>query len=338
MDLSARLPQLARRAPAAGRSAVCWPARDYAVRDQQLHWKTERGAKLSSANLTLAALDHLHRSLGADQPNVRREELPQQAPRALARLPLYTGLRLAEPAALNLEDVAISARKVLVNIRSGRGEAYREVPLNADVRQALDLWLAERREQFAQATIGALLLSLRGRPLSTRAMDLIVRQLGADAGLTLSAHALRHTWLTNLVRRGNPLVMVAELAGRNRLGTTRRYSRPSAADRQAAMEALRVEHRRSQHLLQRGRARAAGLVPGGDQRRRTDRLPCPDGSRPDGRSASPRRRQPPGLCPPTRLPALAWVLPGAPIRRPAGGQRRPGPAAWPFAVRLGGLR
>jgi integrase/recombinase XerC len=49
--------------------------------------------------------------------------------------------------------------------------------------------------------------------------------------------------VTNLVRAGNDLVLVAELAGHRRLETTRtrRYSLPSAADRQAAMEALELE-------------------------------------------------------------------------------------------------
>jgi hypothetical protein len=45
----------------------------------------------------------------------------------------------------------------------------------------------------------------------------------------------------NLERSGNDLVLVAELAGHRRLETTRRYSRPSAADRQAAMDAVEIE-------------------------------------------------------------------------------------------------
>ena len=69
----------------------------------------------------------------------------------------------------------------------------------------------------------------------------VVRKIGALAGLELSAHVLRHTCVTNLVRAGNDLVLVAELAGHRRLETTRRYSLPSEADRQAAMEALELE-------------------------------------------------------------------------------------------------
>jgi len=37
-------------------------------------------------------------------------------------------------------------------------------------------------------------------------------------------------------------VLVAELAGHRRLETTRRYSLPTQADREAAMEELKVEY------------------------------------------------------------------------------------------------
>jgi integrase/recombinase XerC len=56
----------------------------------------------------------------------------------------------------------------------------------------------------------------------------------------LSAHVLWHMCVTNLVRGGSDLVLVAELAGYRRLETTRRYSLPSAADRQAAMDGLEI--------------------------------------------------------------------------------------------------
>ena len=54
-------------------------ARDYAARDFKRFLKVERGLRPASVNLALASLDSLYRCLG---PNVRREELPQAAPRA----------------------------------------------------------------------------------------------------------------------------------------------------------------------------------------------------------------------------------------------------------------
>ncbi len=240
-------------------------ARDYAVRDYKSYLKTERQAKPTSVNLALAAIDHFHQFIGNDRPQVQREGLPAQAPRALkpeeqkaflravertptvrdraiAQLLFYTAIRLGECAALNLDDVRVSARKGIVIIRSGKGDAYREVPLNAEVREVLRAWLKERAKRFSPTLDLAFFLNLKGKRLSPRAIDLIIRQMGTDAHLELSAHVLRHTCLTNLVRRGNDLVLVAEIAGHKRLETTRRYSLPSAEDRQEAMESLRMEY------------------------------------------------------------------------------------------------
>ena len=68
-----------------------------------------------------------------------------------------------------------------------------------------------------------------------------MRKVAAAAGLELSAHVLRHTCITKLVRGGNDVVLVAEIAGHRRLETTRRYSLPSQADRQQAMDRLEIE-------------------------------------------------------------------------------------------------
>lgn len=63
--------------------------------------------------------------------------------------------------------------------------------------------------------------------MSTRAIDLVIRRLAAEAGLEPSAQVLRHTCVTNLIRSGADVVMVAEIADHRRLDTTRRYSLPS---------------------------------------------------------------------------------------------------------------
>ena len=235
--------------------------RDWAVRDYKRHVKTESRWAPASVNQALAAIDNFYRSLGAGRPDVPREDLPQLAPRALqedeqrrflraveaspsprnraiATVFFYTALRLSELAALEVTDVAVTARRGLVRVRAGKGDAYREVPLNSACRKALDDW-AEART--ASDAVGALWLSRQGTQMSSRAIDLVIRRLAKDAGLQLSAHTLRHTAVTNLIRSGADVVLVAEIAGHRRLDTTRRYSLPSAADRDAALEAILVE-------------------------------------------------------------------------------------------------
>ena len=57
--------------------------RDYAIRDFKSHLKKSCKAKPASVNLTLAALDNFYLFLGLGRANVRREDLPKEAPRAL---------------------------------------------------------------------------------------------------------------------------------------------------------------------------------------------------------------------------------------------------------------
>ena len=245
-------------------------ARDLAVRDYKRYAKAKKKWSPRSVNQALAALDNFYRSLGVGRPEVRREELAQVAPRglevgeqraflravercasardrAIATLFFYTGLRLSELAALEVTDVSVSARRGRLRVRSGKGDAYREAPLNSACRAALDEWMAARAgragrsEEEGAAAMDALWLSRSGAPMGARAVDLVLRRLAADAGVKVSAHVLRHTAVTNLIRSGADVVLVAEIAGHRRLDTTQRYSLQSEADRDAAVEAVLVE-------------------------------------------------------------------------------------------------
>ena len=141
---------------------------------------------------------------------------------------------------MDVNDVTTSTRKGLVVIRSGKGDAYREVALNALVRAVLRGVRQGARGPRPGRRARAV-CQLEGTRISPRAADSAIRRVAGDGGLELSAHVLRHTCLTNLVRQGEDLVMVAEIAGHVRIETTRRYSLPSKADRQAAMERMDVE-------------------------------------------------------------------------------------------------
>jgi site-specific recombinase XerD len=245
--------------------------RDWAVRDYKRHVKTARRWAPTSVNQALAAIDNFYRSLGMGRPEVPREVLAQVAPRALdgeeqrrflrtveacpsprdraiATVFFYTGLRLSELTALDTDDVAVSARRGRLRVRSGKGDAYREVPLNSACRTAMQEWFTARADRLAtdadavggEPDGSAVWLSRSGSRMSSRAVDLAVRRLATEANLELSAHVLRHTCVTNLIRSGADVVLVAEIAGHRRLDTTRRYSLPSEADKDAALEAVVV--------------------------------------------------------------------------------------------------
>jgi len=253
---------LAQRHGGVGDALLAPRARDLAARDYKRHMQVQRGLAAASVNQALAGMDHLFRFLGLGAAIVRREELPRSAPRALdveqqrdllraaeestardraiVALLLFTGLRLAEAAALQVTDVRVSARKGRVVVRSGKGDAYREVELNALVRGMLDEWVTERAKLAAPGET-SFFVARTGQALSSRSIDLAVRRGAGRAGLSISAHVLRHTFVAGLVRAGHDLVLIAELAGHRRLETTRRYSLPSEADRQRAVADLEVD-------------------------------------------------------------------------------------------------
>jgi len=232
---------------------------DFVIRDYRQHLKAEHKST-STVNSALDALGNFCLALGYGAPNARHERLPQASPRALepreqtlflraaekadssrdraiALLGFYSGLRVAEISALNLTDVVLSARKGQITVWHGKGDHHRELPLHPEARSAISAWLEDRWESKSEA----LFLNQRGGRLSSRSVCEIVAQLGASVGLEITTHTLRHTFGTNLVRQGTDVVLVAEMLGHSRLESTRRYSLPSAGDREAAIAGLPVD-------------------------------------------------------------------------------------------------
>lgn len=236
--------------------------RAHVLREYKRYLKQELESSPATVNAYLTAIDHFFQFLGAKPGKVTREDLPQEAPRALtkeeqkrflravvgcrrskdravAMLLFYTGIRISECAALKEHDVSVVGRKNRVIIRNGKGDRYREIPLNGEAKEALSEWISERNEKFDGTKIDeALFLNPQGKRLSTASLDLIVRKIGQSCGLSVSAHVLRHTCLTNLVRNGNDLVLVAEIGGHKRLETTRRYTLPTRSDKERAIDGL----------------------------------------------------------------------------------------------------
>ncbi|MDX2105604.1 MAG: tyrosine-type recombinase/integrase [Candidatus Melainabacteria bacterium] len=240
--------------------------RDYVTRDYKLYLKQELKSSPQTVNAYLTAIDSFYIFLGLGKVKAKREDLPNLAPQALtpkeqkdflratedcksardqalATLLFYTGLRISECAALNIDDVPLSERKGLVIIRVGKGGGYREIPLNSQCREALQNWIAQRKKKFPDNLDPAFFISNLGQRLSIDGIDHAIRKLAKSAKLEgVSAHTLRHTCLTNLVRAGNDMVMVAQIGGHKKLETTMRYSLPTRFDQEAAMEKIQVEY------------------------------------------------------------------------------------------------
>lgn len=240
-------------------------ARDRAVPDWRTHLLTVAKQAPATVNNALAAVDDFYTSRGLGRAAAERTDLPATAPRALdkraqrrwlraveahpsprdralAGIPFYAGARIAETVRLDTPDVRISARKGVLRIR-GKGDRIRDVPIHPKLRTDIRLWLDERGDWPGADTNPSLFLNHRGGRLSVRGARDVIARIAAAAGLDedTTAHVLRHTFATTLVRGGTDLVTVADLLGNTRLETTRGYTKPTAQDRTRALDLLPVD-------------------------------------------------------------------------------------------------
>lgn len=153
---------------------------------------------------------------------------------ALVGLMLHTGLRVGELCALGRGNLRLSARGGWVDV-TGKGNKYREVPLNATVRRILSKWLEENPD-------GPLFPNRYGEPISPRGVFKLVGEYAYLAKLEgVTPHTLRHTFCKNAIDLGIPIDQVAIMAGHSSLDVTKRYTAPSKDDLQAAVDRLAWE-------------------------------------------------------------------------------------------------
>ena len=163
-----------------------------------------------------------------------RRSLWRQRDAVLVTLMLKTGLRVAEVAALDVSDVELNPRSGRVKVR-GKGNKARVVPLNAEAREKLQMWLAAH----PTTETSALFVSQMLTRVTTRTVERVVTEYGYMARLEhLTPHALRHTFAKALVDRGVPIDQVAKLLGHSNLNTTRIYTEPNERDLEKAVNML----------------------------------------------------------------------------------------------------
>lgn len=154
----------------------------------------------------------------------------------------HSGMRAGEVAAIQLEDLEVGLRTTWIHIL-GKGHKYRRVPLPKHVGILLQDYLDHRMAQEGlRPTTGPLLVGERGG-LTRTTINRTVTKVADRAHLTpaertlVTPHAFRHSVATALVRKRD-LVTAADLLGHSSLSTTRRYSKASAQDLEAAVASL----------------------------------------------------------------------------------------------------
>lgn len=148
--------------------------------------------------------------------------------RALLELLYSTGARISEAVGLDVDDVDIHARSVLLR---GKGGKQRLVPVGRPALVALDAYLVRGRPDLARrgrgsAPAGAIFLNSRGGRLSRQSAWQVLQDAAERAGITaaVSPHTLRHSFATHLLDGGADVRVVQELLGHASVTTTQIYT------------------------------------------------------------------------------------------------------------------
>ena len=141
---------------------------------------------------------------------------------ALMELLYGSGLRISEALGLDIKDVSSDVHCVRV---MGKGSRERLTPLSDTAVTALRTWL-EERDYLALPEENALFVGVRGKRLNRREASRSLATLCTNAGIpiSISPHALRHSFATHMLEAGADLRSVQELLGHKRLATTQRYT------------------------------------------------------------------------------------------------------------------
>ncbi|WP_062993719.1 site-specific tyrosine recombinase XerD [Nocardia anaemiae] len=146
--------------------------------------------------------------------------------RALLELLYSTGARISEMVGLDVDDLDIEERAVVLH---GKGGKQRMVPIGRPALAAVDAYLVRGRPVLAangKGTAGALFLNARGGRLSRQSAWQVLQTAAERAGIgaTVSPHTLRHSFATHLLDGGADVRVVQELLGHASVTTTQIYT------------------------------------------------------------------------------------------------------------------
>ena len=153
--------------------------------------------------------------------------------RVLIVLLLHTGLRAREVCQLRRDQVKLGKRSGTLEV-IGKRNKYREVPLNATARKALEEYLST----LPSEGISLFPSGKTKEALSERALGYIVKKYADRAKLVdVSPHDLRHRFGYRMAE-SVPLHRLAQIMGHDSLDTTRLYIQGTKQDLQQAVETI----------------------------------------------------------------------------------------------------
>lgn len=147
---------------------------------------------------------------------------------AILELLYASGLRASE--LVNLEVMNVDVRNRVIRV-FGKERKERMVPFSKNAQEYLIKYIKEVRPILLKRNLAGqvenhLFLNARGKRLTSRGLEYILKQIELKCALPfeLHPHALRHSFATHLLEGGADLRLIQELLGHVNINTTSIYT------------------------------------------------------------------------------------------------------------------
>lgn len=169
---------------------------------------------------------------------IKKESKPQFVNRDLAILMLGvgTGIRVGALVQINVEDIDFKENTIHV-IEKGSKDRY--LRFGTNTRNILSAWLVDRATYFDDADTDALFISQHRKRITTVGVNKVLNKYAQGInGKHITAHTMRKSAATNMVKAGVDIQTVADILGHNSVTTTQKYAAVLEQNKQNATNAL----------------------------------------------------------------------------------------------------
>lgn len=155
--------------------------------------------------------------------------------KVVAQTLYYTGMRISECLNLKLSDVDL--KNQIIHVVNGKGKKDRNIPISKNLLLIFENYLENLRPRvdshnfFATRKTGRLSAAYVNQVLRNTTIDL-------DWKKHITAHILRHSFASNLIKNGANLVHVQKLLGHSNLKVTSVYTHANIDDLTQAVNIL----------------------------------------------------------------------------------------------------
>jgi site-specific recombinase XerD len=146
----------------------------------------------------------------------------------------YTGMRVSECSKLKVNDVDTINWEITV--KNGKGSKDRKIPVNEKLRPLLMEYVKTSRLDLGTSNF----FCTKSGGISPSYINRMLKVYSKEAGIKkhVTAHILRHSFATNLLKNGVDILRIQKLMGHSSIKTTSIYTHTNMIDLGQAVNAL----------------------------------------------------------------------------------------------------